>query len=87
MQRDLFAGDERLWRYLYKQIRRIEYGNFKYIINYARHEIVTLLGYMTMVSVVVDKAGAVIEVMIKRHKEAKIRRMKEKAEIYKNLLK
>lgn len=22
MQRDLFAGDERLWRYLYKQIRR-----------------------------------------------------------------
>lgn len=35
------------------------------------HEIVTLLGYMTMVSVVVDKAGAVIEVMIKRHKEAK----------------
>ena len=45
------------------------------------HEIVTLLGYMTMVSVVVDKAGAVIEVMIKRHKEAKIRRMKEKAEI------
>jgi len=51
------------------------------------HEIVTLLGYMTMVSVVVDKAGAVIEVMIKRHKEAKIRRMKEKAEIYKNLLK
>ena len=51
------------------------------------HEIVTLLGYMTMVSVVVDKAGAVIEVMIKRHKEAKIRRLKEKAEIYKNLLK
>lgn len=29
------------------------------------HEIVTLLGYMTMVSVVVDKAGAVIEVMIR----------------------
>ena len=51
------------------------------------HGIVTLLGYMPMVSVVVDKAGAVIEVMIKRHKEAKIRRMKEKAEIYKNLLK
>ena len=51
------------------------------------HEIVTLLGYMTMVSVVVDKAGAVIEVMIKRNKEAKIRRMKEKAEIYKDLLK
>ena len=51
------------------------------------HEIVTLLGYMTMVSVVVDKAGTVIEVMVKRHKEAKIRRMKEKAEIYKDLLK
>lgn len=51
------------------------------------HEMVTLLGYMTMVSFIVGKAGAVIEVMIKRHKEAKIRRMKEKAEIYKNLLK
>ena len=51
------------------------------------HEIVTLLGYMTMVSFVVDKAGAVIEVMLKRHKEAKIRRMKEKAELYKELLK
>ena len=51
------------------------------------HEMVTLLGYMTMVSFVVDKASAVIEVMIKRHKEAKIRRMKEKAEIYKDLLK
>ena len=51
------------------------------------HEMVTLLGYMTMVSFVVNKASAVIEVMIKRHKEAKIRRMKEKAEIYKDLLK
>ena len=51
------------------------------------HEIVTLLGYMTMVSAIVGKAGAVIEIMVKRYKEAKIRRMKEKAEIYKNLLK
>ena len=51
------------------------------------HEMVTLLGYMTMVSFVVNKASAVIEVMIKRHKEVKIRRMKEKAEIYKDLLK
>ena len=51
------------------------------------HEMVTLLGYMTMISVFVDKAGAVIEVMVKRHKEAKIRRMKEKAELYKDLLK
>lgn len=51
------------------------------------HEMVTLLGYMTMVSFIVGKAGAVIEVMVKRHKEAKIRRMKEKAEIYKDLLK
>lgn len=51
------------------------------------HEMVTLLGYMTMVSFIVGKAGAVIEVMVKRHKEAKIRRMKEKAEMYKDLLK
>ena len=51
------------------------------------HEMVTLLGYMTMVSFVVNKASAVIEVMIKRHKEAKIRRMKEKAELYRDLLK
>ena len=51
------------------------------------HEIVTLLGYMTMLSVVVDKAGAVIEVMVKRYKEAKVKRMKEKAELYKDLLK
>lgn len=51
------------------------------------HEIVTLLGYMTMVSVVVDKAGAVIEIMVKRYKEVRVRRMKEKAELYKDLLK
>lgn len=51
------------------------------------HEMVTLLGYMTMVSFIVGKAGAVIEVMVKRHKEAKIRRTKEKAEMYKDLLK
>lgn len=51
------------------------------------HEIVTLLGYMTMLSVVVDKAGAVIEVIVKKYKEAKVKRMKEKAELYKDLLK
>ncbi|MBU5458907.1 hypothetical protein [Anaerostipes sp. MSJ-23] len=51
------------------------------------HEIVTLLGYMTMVSAIVGKVGAVIEVMVKRHKEVRVRRMKEKAELYKDLLK
>lgn len=51
------------------------------------HEMVTLLGYMTMVSAIVSKAGAVIEIIAKRYKEAKVRRMKEKAELYKDLLK
>ena len=51
------------------------------------HEMVTLLGYMTMVSFIVSKADAMIEVIAKRYKEARVRRMKEKAELYKDLLK
>lgn len=51
------------------------------------HEIVTLLGYTTMIFWAADKVCKVAECMIKKFKEARIKRMKEKAQMYKDLLK